>query len=704
MGDAGEMKMPRVGLQTAQHEELLNIIDTLRSQGISRYVDLPQLIVCAISGLRFPTKDNLCTRFATELILRRATSPSITVTITPGDDRSQEESDELTRFQSPSTSIDDFANIVAAAEKAMGLNESTRVFAKDILRVELCGPSQPHLTLVDLPGIFWAGDKSQSDDDAKIVHSLVESYMKKSRSIILAVVSAKSDLAMQIITKLARDIDPTGERTLGIITKPDLLFAGSDSESSFVKLAKNENITFKLGWHVLKNRDYDTRNSSTSERDLAERVFFEQNIWSSALPPSQLGISALRPRLSKILLRQILRELPGLIADVESGLNRCKRQLEMLGGSRATVFEQRGYLFQASQTFVNLMTASIDGRYSQAFFGSAESDEGYGKRLRAVVQRTLKEFAEEMHLKGSAVKIVNSISKRSKSSWADSEDELFYILRDEYLKNVQLRMSRNRGRELPGLFNPDIIDDLFYDHAKPWQRIILATMERVVQAAETAIKYVLEEATDATTIDGIMSLLVRPNFDLIKTALENKAQEILQPHHQRRLLTFNHYFTDSLQRLRQAETQKIMADRLESFFFINPEAEKEQDRKWTGGKDNSFDVGELLKSLTFETDADMDRFAAIDAMNAMLVYYKVALKSVIDTFGMYAVEACLMAKIGDIFTPMQVSMLDDAAINRIAAESDESIAEREDLTKKLKVLEQTMKTMERLRTFKDAGV
>ena len=46
MGDANITNMPQVGLQTAEHEELLNVIDTLRSQGISRYVDLLQLIFC----------------------------------------------------------------------------------------------------------------------------------------------------------------------------------------------------------------------------------------------------------------------------------------------------------------------------------------------------------------------------------------------------------------------------------------------------------------------------------------------------------------------------------------------------------------------------------------------------------------------------------------------------------------------------------
>src|SRR5271155_3922699 len=88
--DSGEFKhydkaaTPLVQLQSKDHEEILNVIDQLRSEGISKYINLPQLIVCggqssgkssvleAISGLAFPTKDNVCTRFATELILRRA--------------------------------------------------------------------------------------------------------------------------------------------------------------------------------------------------------------------------------------------------------------------------------------------------------------------------------------------------------------------------------------------------------------------------------------------------------------------------------------------------------------------------------------------------------------------------------------------------------------------------------------------------------
>ena len=121
----------------------------------------------------------------------------------------------------------------------------------------MSGPSQPHLTLVDLPGLFRAGNRLQTDADAEAVTSLVLSYMKKTRSIILAVVSAKNDFANQIVTKYVREYDEKGARTLRIITKPDTLFAGSESKASFIDLAENKDVFFRLGWHMVRNRDFD---------------------------------------------------------------------------------------------------------------------------------------------------------------------------------------------------------------------------------------------------------------------------------------------------------------------------------------------------------------------------------------------------------------------------------------------------------------
>jgi hypothetical protein len=179
--------------------------------------------------MSFPTKDNLCTRFATELILRRSPSVGVDVHINPGPDRSSDEKKRLEAFKYTHHVLD-ISRVVEDAKKAMGLNGNNKVFSTNILHVEISGPLQPHLTIVDLPGLFLAGNKNQTEQDSKLVKSLVLAYMRKPRSIILAVVSAKSDFALQQVTRHARALDPEGIRTLGLITKPDTLDEGSDSE------------------------------------------------------------------------------------------------------------------------------------------------------------------------------------------------------------------------------------------------------------------------------------------------------------------------------------------------------------------------------------------------------------------------------------------------------------------------------------------
>ena len=273
-------------LQSKDYGQLLDVIDLLRSQGISHYIPLPQLIVCgdqssgkssvleAVFGIRFPIKDNLCTRFVTELILRRGPTSNVAVNIIPGKDRSDQERQTLLGFQPPTVQIDKFLSLIDAAKEAMGLSSDAKAFSDDVLRVEVSGPEQPHLTLVDLPGLIHADNKKQSAKDVELVSSLVRSYMANARSIILAVVSAKNDYANQVVTKLARDVDPNGSRTLGIITKPDTLHVGSESEKDFLHLAMNKDVIFRLGWHTLRNRDFHNRDYSIEERDELERDFF----------------------------------------------------------------------------------------------------------------------------------------------------------------------------------------------------------------------------------------------------------------------------------------------------------------------------------------------------------------------------------------------------------------------------------------------
>ncbi|OQD68834.1 hypothetical protein PENDEC_c030G06807 [Penicillium decumbens] len=239
--------------------------------------------------------------------------------------------------------------LIEKAKVAMGITTHAKAFSNDLLRVEPSGPDRPHLTIVDLPGLIHSETKQQSAMDVQLVLDVVQSYMKEPRNIILAVVFAKNDFANQIVLKLARDADPSGKRTLGIITKPDTLAAGSESETMFVSFAKNQDVEFRLGWHVLKNMDMDKGQWTLKQRDAEENEFFSRKD-TERFAKSLVGIDNLRMRLDKVLLSQIATELPSLIREIEIKTDHCRTRLRRLGEPRITVDEQNLYLLNINQS------------------------------------------------------------------------------------------------------------------------------------------------------------------------------------------------------------------------------------------------------------------------------------------------------------------------------------------------------------------
>ena len=611
-------------LQSRDHSELLDVIDRLRSQGVNHYVELPQLIVCgdqssgkssvleAVSGVRFPTKDNLCTRFATELILRRDSKANVTVSITPSKDRSEEEKAELAKFKVPDARIEAIPSIIEDAKGAMGLSTGTKAFSKDVLKVELTGPKQTNLTLVDLPGLIHAESKQQSSSDVELVSSLVRKYMKSQRSIILAVVSAKNDYANQIVTKFARDFDREGSRTLGIITKPDTLHAGSGSEKDFVALAKNEAVNFRLGWHVLKNRDYANRDCSAEERDEQERAFFLAGIWTT-LPTDLLGVDHLKLRLSTVLRDQIITELPKLIRDVENGIGDCRNRLTKLGEARGTLKEQRRYLMHVAQSFGLIVKDAVSGTYIHDFFGSARTKEGYSKRLRAIIQALLIDFADDMRRNGHDREIVGRGSTDVEKDAAGPRR----IARADYVLEVQKLMRRSRGRELPGTFNPLIIGDLFFQQSLPWKSVIDKYCDKILKATRLFVGLTLTQVTDDRTRSGLHREIFDPALEDFSKALAGKVSELIRPYQRGHPITYNHSFTEAVQKARQEHERIELQQGLNKFFKLNADAPPVHLSQRT------FSTAELLNTLTKGTEQDMELYACSEAIDCMEAYYKV---------------------------------------------------------------------------------
>ena len=203
-------------LQTDEQRLVLDTVAQIRKCGLDGALSLPQLVVCgdqsagkssvleAVTEIPFPRNDNLCTRFAIEITLRRGPSDLLVVRIIPDSARPPAEQASIKAFSETISNFDDLPRVMASAMILMGLDAASPTETKGV-------------TL----------------QDRDMVAEITKFYIKQPRTICLAVVSAMNDYANQSILTKVRAVDPTGERTLGINTKPDKLDAGAGGRDGF---------------------------------------------------------------------------------------------------------------------------------------------------------------------------------------------------------------------------------------------------------------------------------------------------------------------------------------------------------------------------------------------------------------------------------------------------------------------------------------
>lgn len=148
-------------LETFAQRRVLDTVSQLRKCGLDSVLSLPQLVVCgdqsagkssvleALTEIPFPRKDNLCTRYPTEIILRHGKSDSLQIRVIPDSERSAEEQKSIKAFRETITSFDDLPEVMKKATVLMGIDKvhdheggndnHRRAFARDVLSVVIEG-------------------------------------------------------------------------------------------------------------------------------------------------------------------------------------------------------------------------------------------------------------------------------------------------------------------------------------------------------------------------------------------------------------------------------------------------------------------------------------------------------------------------------------------------------------------------------------
>ncbi|XP_052400302.1 dynamin-1-like protein isoform X2 [Carassius gibelio] len=194
--------------------------------------------------------------------------------------------------------------IVNETERVSGINKG---ISDEPIQLKIFSPHVVNLTLVDLPGITKVPVGDQPKDIELQIRELILKYISNPNCIILAVTAANTDMATSEALKVAREVDPDGRRTLAVVTKLDLMDAGTDA----MDVLMGRVIPVKLGLIGVVNRSQLDINNKKSVADSIrdEHAFLQKKYPSLA---NRNGTKYLARTLNRLLMHHIRDCLPEL--------------------------------------------------------------------------------------------------------------------------------------------------------------------------------------------------------------------------------------------------------------------------------------------------------------------------------------------------------------------------------------------------------
>ncbi|CZS92510.1 related to vacuolar sorting protein VPS1, dynamin, and related proteins [Rhynchosporium agropyri] len=579
-----------------------------------------------------------------------------------------------------------FGDLMREVPAIMGISDDplhSKTFSDDVLCLEVCGPEQAHLSVIDIPGIFKRTTQGvTSKADMQMVKSMVQSYMENPRSVILAVIPANVDIATQEILEMAEEVDPEGQRTLGVLTKPDLVDKGA--EQAVVDLIEEKDRT---------------------------------------------GIPALKIRLQEVLATHTRREFPKVKSELNRRLKACRSSFATLGASRDTAADQSRYLIDIAARFQEVASLALDAKYwgdgifdlhdnlrlatlmvgrSEAFSNMIQkSGHTYQFETMSTVSRVKSATKKgqklpntfqfgtvaEQEVPGSPTwqsQVPEEVESGSTSAFCNTRlnkdhEDIGDILSDNeelispegpgILQWLTKVYRSSRGFEL-GTFDPSLLAITMREQSKKWNSIAVGYISDAVTIVHNFITNLLQVVCVETRVrNGLISLLIDGLLERYKKAIA-QVEFVLQVERSEKPATQNHYFNDTLEKCRQKRMQQAMSTkafddcshgtvvRLEDIMSHHPMSNIEHTVQ---------DLHDILKS-----------------------YYQVAWKRAVDVVCMQAAEHHLISGPGTplkLFSPAFVSIMTSEQLQEIAGEDPSQIRKRKLLQKEMEDLEKGKKIL-----------
>ncbi|KAM5536973.1 hypothetical protein V8D89_009302 [Ganoderma adspersum] len=510
--------------------ELIQLVSTLRALGGQAFLDLPRIVVIgnqsagksslveAISGvsphsdalsselINVPRDAGTCTRCPMECRLANFSEPwscQVHIRWEFGDDGQRLEEVGEVPFGPRLTDKTEIEAILRRAQAAI-LNpamplshfleadlETIKVcgaklfgtkplpFSRNVICVDLAGPELIDLSFVDLPGIV----QNAEPEVVQLVEDLVTSY-----------VGGNYDIENQKAARIAKQADPEGLRTIGVLTKPDTLPAGATkSREIWLGVLEGRRHQLKHGYFCTRQPDDDKRLLGISPADARadELDFFKATApWStSSVAHSRFGTANLVKNISELLAGIITDSLPKLIGEVTSQLAACRKQLDTLPPAMTT--DPTAFVFNLVVTFCSEVTRHVEG--SPTHSGLVQANKSTFSKFKCAILSTAPPFvpfeADRVPEGFDATKYTNLAGEVSDDVGIRNSDSRKLL----YLGDVGQRIQSSITRELPNNVPYSAKRSFIFDFQVSWEQEAMACFQMVHEAFKDTLAELMKQ-------------------------------------------------------------------------------------------------------------------------------------------------------------------------------------------------------------------
>ncbi|XP_067401323.1 interferon-induced GTP-binding protein Mx1-like isoform X2 [Emydura macquarii macquarii] len=399
----------------------IDLIDSLRALGVEKDLALPAIAVIgdqssgkssvleALSGVALPRGSGIVTRCPLELKLKKVHYT-----------QKWKGTIAYLNIEQELNSPSEVEKEVRKAQDAMA-GEGVGI-SQELISLEISSPNVPDLTLIDLPGIARVAVGNQPQDIGNQIIKLIRKYICKKQTINLVVVPCNVDIATTEALKMANEVDPKGERTLGILTKPDLVDRGT--ERNVIDIVQNLSVPLRKGYMIVKCRgqqNIDDKMTLASAIQKEREFFEEHEHFSILLEERKATIPLLAERLTQELIEHITKSLPTLENQIKEKLQMTNNKLQICGkGVPESEAEQMLFLIEKLKLFNQAIMNAVQG--------------------------------EEIVINKTKQKLFTNVRKLF-NEWETSVNDSALKVKEFMKEEVWSFENQYRGRELPGFIN-----------------------------------------------------------------------------------------------------------------------------------------------------------------------------------------------------------------------------------------------------------